>query len=412
MLLKQKKRSIFCSIRVALALLSSVSFGLPALAESAQSDKLPAGAVKELAGDKQAAPIKETLSASHDGSGAKVSNSRAGDREAPAAETPSQASTAATAVTTGAGTATTPETKPVEKAAGNTTTAPVLAKPGQELSIGTDTEDLQPTDDVSLARKQVQAYPDSPEASFILAVALTRTSHVEEALQEVRRAKKLAESKGGPEYFDKMIATYEGMLKNFPKENRVRYGLAWAYYMKAYLLAQKSQKIQKWNAAQAALKAQGQGAAGNGTAGNPVTAAQIPAAPKKKEIWDLAAQAAAGTASGDASAKPHIEGALEKADPTLRPQIKKYYEAALTKLDELLAQKPDDLWAKVYRAFLRTEYTGNLDEGMATWRACRDQYPNNPAPYFFLGEGYLKQGNLKECFNNVSKAIALRSLGN
>jgi cytochrome c-type biogenesis protein CcmH/NrfG len=39
----------------------------------------------------------------------------------------------------------------------------------------------------------------------------------------------------------------------------------------------------------------------------------------------------------------------------------------------------------------------------------KQQNPNNPAPYFFLGEGFLKQGNLKECLRNVSKAIALRT---
>jgi hypothetical protein len=282
-------------------------------------------------------------------------------------------------------------------------------KQGLELNLSTDTEDLVPTDDVALARKQVASYPDSPEASFILAVAMTRTSHVEEALQEVKRAKKLAEAKGGPSYFDKMITTYEEMLKNYPKENRVRYGLAWAYYMKAYLLAQHSAKIQKWNAAQAQLQAAAKSAAAGGESAAPAPSA--PAA-KPNNIWDLAQVAGAAAASGDASKQPHIQGALEKAEPTMRPQIKKYYEAALTKLDDLLAQKPDDIWAKVYRAFLKAEYTGDLEPAMAVWKQCRDQSPNNPAPYFFLGEGYLKQGNLKECFNNVSKAIALRSLGN
>ncbi len=274
----------------------------------------------------------------------------------------------------------------------------ILIKHGQELSVGTDAQDLVPTDDVSLARQQVVAYPDSPEASFILAVALTRTSHVEESLQEVRRAKKLAAAKGGTVYFDQMINSYEEMLKNFPQENRVRYGLAWAYYMKAYLLSQESQKIQKWNAAQAALAASAH------------TVTSTPAATSKPtNFMDLAAAAVTGSANGS---KPHIEGALEKAEPSLRPQIKKYYEAALTKLDELLAAKPDDIWAGVYRAFLRAEYTGNLEEAMATWQSWRDRSPNNPAPYFFLGEGYLKQGNLKESLSNVSKAIALRSIGN
>jgi len=268
----------------------------------------------------------------------------------------------------------------------------VIWKPGLELSAGTDAEDLVPTDDVELARKQVAAYPDNPEAGFILAVALTRTSHVEEALQEVRRARKLAEAKGGPAYFDKMIASYEEMVKHHPKENRVRYGLAWAYYMKAYMLAKASRRAAKVGAAQT---------------GAPPAAAAPEA--KKQNVWELAAAAANGKMPVN---PPHIEGALAKADPAAHPQIKKYYELALGKLNELLAQKPDDVWARVYRAFLKAEYTGNLEESMQEWQACQAQAPNNPAPYFFLGEAYLKQGNLKECVNNISKAIALRAIGN
>src|SRR5580698_6460323 len=61
----------------------------------------------------------------------------------------------------------------------------LLLKPGKPLTAGMQTEDITATYDVALARQQVAAYPASPEASFVLAVALTRTSMVEEALQEV-----------------------------------------------------------------------------------------------------------------------------------------------------------------------------------------------------------------------------------
>jgi tetratricopeptide (TPR) repeat protein len=262
----------------------------------------------------------------------------------------------------------------------------LLWKPGQSLSLGTDSEDLVPTDDVDLARRQVAAYPDSPEAAFILAVALTRTSHVEEAIKEVQRARRLADKLGGPLYFDKMIGTYEEMLKSYPDDNRVRYGLAWAYYMKAYALASYSRKVAR------------------------TAAAKQQSAPPTRgpNQWEVAA----ATGATPLNELPHIKGALEKADATAVPEIRKYYESALAKLDELLVQQPDDIWAKVYRAFLNAEYTGNLDEAMGTWRACQAQAPTNPAPYFFLGEGYLRQGNLKECLNHISKAIALRALGN
>ena len=106
-----------------------------------------------------------------------------------------------------------------------------------------------------------------------------------------------------------------------------------------------------------------------------------------------------------------IQGAMDKADVSVQGQVKKYYELALSKLDELLKQEPADMWARVYRAHLKAEYTGNLDEGTANWHQCQKDAPDNPAPYFFLGEGYLKQGNLKESLGNISRAIALRAQG-
>ncbi len=300
-----------------------------------------------------------------------------------------------------------------------------------------------PTDDVELARKQVEAYPDSPEARFLLAVALTRTSRVEEALKEVKAAKKLAQTKGGPNsfaYFDKMITAYEDMLKNYPDDNRVRYQLAWAYYMKAYLLAKHSQMVAIWKAAnpdpsqvKVATDATGgdgktaSATADKGQPSNPAPPAnQKPAVAAKPtpavipginfagkstsadlgKLMNSLSSAAQGNTTGIA-----IPSMLDKVDPADLPQIKKCYELAVKKLDDLLARKPDDVWSLVYRAHLKEEYSGNLDDAMKTWTHCKDQYPNNPAAYFFLGEGYLKQGNLKESVNYVSRAVALRAMG-
>lgn len=301
--------------------------------------------------------------------------------------------------------------------------APVLKwKPGQTLTTVTDTEDIVATYDLDLAKRQVGAYPDSPEATFILAVALTRTSRVEEALKEVQRARKLAESKGGPAYFDKMIASYEQMLTAYPNDNQVRYGLAWAYYMKAYLLARHSRKIVKWKEAQAQLAAKA--APGAVPPATTPTAQPIISNDSVKQLLSgkadmgslaqlaTAAQAFAGKQPPPLSAIPHIPSALEKTDPADVPQIRKYYELALQKVDELIAREPNDIWATIYRAHLKAEYTGNLEEAMNTWRKVQTKNPNNPGPYFFLGEGYLKQGNLKESINHVSRAIALRALGN
>lgn len=311
----------------------------------------------------------------------------------------------------------------------------VMWKPGQTLSTDTDVEDIQPTDDINIATKQVQAYPDSPEASFIYAVNLTRTSRVEDALKEVRRARKLAEGKGGPAYFDKMIETYEAMLKNFPNEDRVRYHLAWAYYMKAYAIAKYSKRSAIWKranpelaakiAAAQAAQAQAKGQAPAAVTSTPVPAATpAPAAPAAPVAVPLNISgdtsglgkllgAVAGLSSGSMPTdKLRIPTPMEQCEPQDVPEVKKYYEMALQKLDEMLANKPHDVWAIVYRAHLKAEYTGDLTDAMNTWTRCKKEYPNNPAAYFFLGEGYLKQGNLKESLNHVSKAVALRALGN
>lgn len=305
----------------------------------------------------------------------------------------------------------------------------LILKPGQAIVTGMQSEDVVVTEDVDLARQQVAAYPDSPEASFILAVALTRTSLVEEALKEVRRARKLADKQGGPAYFDHMIVAYEDMLKSYPNDNRVRYGLAWAYYMKAYVLARYSNKVD--NSGNLVKRLATVEASPKSESSAPATVAAIPPLPTgPTTAWhnSWVPSLIAGSTSSHPQEKSeqnpneqtagslpnvgHIPGALEHVTPEAVPQIRMYYESALKNLDELLVNKPDDVWARVYRAFLHAEYTGDLPGAMAVWKQCQSQVPNNPAPYFFLGEAYLRQGNLRECLQNVSKAIALRTLGN
>ncbi len=330
-----------------------------------------------------------------------------------------------------------------------------VLKPGQELDASMDTEDIVPTDDVELAQKQVQAYPDNPEASFILAVALTRTSRVEQALNEVRRARKLAETKGGPAYFDKMIETYEKMLQTYPEDNRVRYGLAWAYYMKAYLVAKYSLRGVPPNPMPAAAVATQPPATAPQTSQATAEVAAQPAKPgqvwsdgwQKKEDQPQSAdtQAAPQTAQTPTTASappaqstaqptqaaapaqqdqyvqlpgfpvpikvPDVKLSMNIASPAAMPQVKQCYQVAMKHLDDILARNPKDLWTRVYRAHLMVEATGNVEQAMATWRQCQQEFPDSPAPYFFLGEGYLKQGNLKECVSNVSRAIALRAAG-
>lgn len=269
--------------------------------------------------------------------------------------------------------------------------AKVLLSPGQALSVDAGFEDIVCTNDVNLARKQRESFPDSAEASFIYAVALSRTCAVEDALKEVRRARRLAEKEGGPSYFDKMIESYEKMLSYYPDDNQVRYHLAWAYYMKAYVLAKYSQPKQ----------------------GSPAYQEWVKAAANPQAKHDESEEDKAGTSSQSKTAvlndMGHIRRTVESASPQAIPQIQTYYKMAMDKLDQVLAANPTDIWARIYRAHLAYEAGGPMDASLKEWLKARDQNPDNPAPYFFLGEGFLKQGNLKECLLNVSKAVALRS---
>lgn len=284
-----------------------------------------------------------------------------------------------------------------------------LIKPGQSISVSMATEDIVCTNDLALAKKQREAYPDSPEASFIYAVALSRTSQVETALQEVRRARKLAEKDGGPAYFDQMIGSYEKMLTYYPEDNQVRYHLAWAYYMKAYLLAKYSGQAAGQNPKYAEWIAQAKKPADPSSASTTVAITTDAAKPESTEKVPAQPVAAPSPALGNLT---QIRKDMSQVSPDAVPQVKRYYELALGKLDDLLARQPDDVWARVYRAHLQAESSGNIDQAIVEWQKVKEASPLNPAAYFFLGEGYLKKGNLKESLTNVSKAIALRATGN
>jgi tetratricopeptide (TPR) repeat protein len=271
--------------------------------------------------------------------------------------------------------------------------------PGKTLTLGTGSDDLVPTDDVNLARAQVNTYPNNAEAAFILAVALTKTPYVEEALTEVKRAKQLAKATGDPNYFDKMIDTYEQMLTYTADDNRIRYGLAWAYYMKAYLTAEASrrtnnalktpaQMIQEKNSRQASTIIGALGLAAQLFNGGGISPQVLP--PTKSIL-------------------PQIPSAIEITTLQAMPTVKKYYELCLNKMSQLLAQNPNDVWARVYAARVQAEYSGNLNAAMNTWLDCAKKFPNNPAPYFFLADGYMRQGQIPQALAHASKAVQIRA---
>lgn len=270
----------------------------------------------------------------------------------------------------------------------------------EPFKISTEAEDINITNDLTLAREQVVRFPDNPEAHFVLAVALTRTSKVEETFKELRIARRLTQKLGGPKYFDQMIVEYENILTHSPEDKKVRYHLCWAYYMKAYLLQEYSKRVLTTDKTKAPHRTKEWHKEWVNSISDSKTDSESP-----EKIADK-------TIKTPAKKLIPMENVIKKAAPEVVPIIKQCYKKSLANLDELVRQEPKDYWVRLYRAHLNAEYSGDLDSAMKVWSKVRDQNPTIAAPYFFLGEGYLKKGNLKKSLTNVSKAIALRAIGN
>ena len=234
----------------------------------------------------------------------------------------------------------------------------------EPLQIGTETEDIILTDDLNIAKAQVLKYPANPEAHFNLAIALSRTSLVEEAIKELRKTKLLIRKPENAGTIDKKITEYKEMLKDNENEayaNNIRYRLAFSHYLKAYLISKDIQKAQGKK-------------------------------PKSKSL-DLL------------NAKPF---SLNDSNP----EIKKNLEQSIYYFNEQLKENPNDIWTKVYYGFILAEQYNDFHSAKKLWDEAVKQNPNNPAPHFFLGELKIKEGNLKEGILEISQELLLRSLGN
>jgi tetratricopeptide (TPR) repeat protein len=266
--------------------------------------------------------------------------------------------------------------------------------PGIILTGSAGEQALSPTCDLNLAAQQAQQFPTSPEAAFIYAVALTKTSEVERALKEVRRARNLAQATGDPNYFSRAVGQYEGTLKAEPNNNCIRYGLGWGYYMQAYLFAERARK-------EASNQA--------------ILAGQAPRKTSKlnKDLFSGAAileSVLTGTRP-DASVVPHIPGALENTPSWALPQIKIYYQKSLANLDEVVRRDPKDVWAAVYGAHVREEYDGEHQIALDKLTLLKKNHPDNPAAAFFLADAYARSGNIVAGAGSLSQALKLKLQG-
>ena len=236
----------------------------------------------------------------------------------------------------------------------------------EPIQLGTESEDIALTDNVNIARAQVAKYPNNPEAHFNLAIALSRTSLVEEVIKELRQTKLLIRKAENKDLIEKKIIEYKEMIKNNPEANNIRYRLAFSYYLKAYLLAKNIEKLEKEK---------------------PQDSKKI----KSKDVNLFSSQA------------------LSLADKN--PLIRESLELSTFQFKELLSISPNDVWAKVYYAFILAEQFGEVTKAKGLWTDALKDDPNNPAPHFFLGELHIKEGDLKEGILELSQALLLRSQG-
>lgn len=267
-------------------------------------------------------------------------------------------------------------------------------RPGVILTGSTGQDALTPYCDLAQAAQQAKQYPTSPEAAFIYAVALTRTSQVEQALKEVRRARNLAQATGDPDYFNRAVGQYELTLQDEPDNNCIRYGLGWGYYMQAYLFATKARNKVNLENRMAGIMPKKQSKTTTGLLGGAA----------------ILASALTGTRPM-ASVIPRIPGALDDVPAWAEPQIRMYYQKCLSQLGELIKRDPKDIWAAAYRAHVQEEFDGNHDAALAKLVALKKTTPQNPAVAFFLADAYARNGNYGAGLSSFGDAIKIRASG-
>ena len=243
-------------------------------------------------------------------------------------------------------------------------------KAEEPIQLNTETEDIALTDDINISKAQVAKYPENPEARFNLAIALSRTSDVEDAIKELRKTKRLIRRPENIGIIDKKITEFKQILENNPNANNIRYRLAFSHYLKAYL---KSKQIEK------DLKEKDKSSKSN----------------KSKDPINL-----------------DLFSSQKLLLASNSPEIKENLDLSIFYFKELLKNNPDDTWTKIYYGFILAEQMGEINKARELWSEVIKQDPNNPAPYFFLGELHIKEGNIKQGITEISQALLLRSLGN
>jgi cytochrome c-type biogenesis protein CcmH/NrfG len=128
------------------------------------------------------------------------------------------------------------------------------------IELSTEKKTLDLTDDIARAEAQAAAYPNDPEAQFLLAVAYSRSPYIEKALQVLQRTKRLIKNRADRlETVERLTQDYEAALTQRPNDTRILYRLAFGYYLKGMGLKKYQQvglaeQLEWVHKAQATLK--------------------------------------------------------------------------------------------------------------------------------------------------------------
>lgn len=213
------------------------------------------------------------------------------------------------------------------------------------LRIDLRQDSLNITNDIALAEAQARAYPEDPEAQFLLAIAYSRSVHLEKAMKALQRTKRLI--KKSPEGYakvDHLIDSYREMLAYRAEDPLIHYRLAFGYYMKGYAIEHQYIK---------------------GSSESPMAYYQQAEAEMRQVI------------------------ALDPGDIWARNY-----------LGFLLVDR------EVASEAVAGTSGERLDQAIRIWEDSVGISPENPGAYFLLGEAYLKKGDLRKALEYASKGYA------
>ena len=240
------------------------------------------------------------------------------------------------------------------------------------------------TDDISIAKKNLEKFPEFPEAHFNLAVAYSRTAELEKVWSELEETKALIKKKS-KDYASRvlLVEKYIALLKKKETDLRFAYRLAFLHYLKGYLLHRLKEKsidkdIQEFKAQIQAEKLKGD-------------------IENNKKIPILRAE------------KKKLRAQKELLDDKKTNEFILEINRAIAYLDSILLRNPKDIWSMSYKGFMVFERDQDITEAKKIWDKAISLDTENPAPHYLLGKAYMESGNPEKGLGEVTLAMLMRA---